>query len=813
MRFLPVSSLFVAMSALVAQAQDPAPSDPTPAEQPHKSPTSPAGNAGKSQKNEVDEYRQAISDHLSVVRMQMFDPAFPLARRETIASETLAFLRSQVAEAPNPEEALAVWATLIDLAREFTETHPNHPMADRFRLTQAEGWWQRSRLIGRVARAEGIKPGSPDPGHDDRAKALEMFESMTKSNGPANDQYSQTARYLLAQCLADQLLVNPKMAPEDARAIQERILNLTEKMDAESISDWARLMRSRALADLDRNDEAQKEIDAVNEAFRHQFTAPWADARVRVLIKSDKWKQADEFLKSADLPTPALVKLRMDVWTDRITHRMTAEERAEATAAMFDVARVAVGREDPACDEALRKLSHSDIEPLDESPVEDWSNLATAHMRAGRTDKAAEALDNATSRETDPKKKVALTYQAGAAWLTSGKPGLCQQRMKSVLESPDSGKLGPRAGLIRVMALGRMGPSGQPMLEDAIKNHLERFPDDSITTGEVRWIEAETARNSGDMDRARIALEAIPQAHPRWMAAQLSMFRASLERLEELVLVADNKTFTKEWDIARKRLERARDSGLPADDKATIELAIARMDLTPGADRHEAARTLCNKLLPILTRDSQRQWAQSLLILADALIGRKLDLRERLAGRDRTMDVSLILDMCRVLDTSAYIIDSEATRRHLGAAMASVAESLPPAGPEFSDEVNQELELRKIRGLIYAGNPTSAEARMDAWLTANPDVKPGLLYGVADALLRLNATQKAIDYLSKWVTQVPEGTPSWFLGRLELAKALYREGHDKQSKQLVEATLLLYPEAGGQGMRRKFDTLRRSLGK
>jgi len=102
---------------------------------------------------------------------------------------------------------------------------------------------------------------------------------------------------------------------------------------------------------------------------------------------------------------------------------------------------------------------------------------------------------------------------------------------------------------------------------------------------------------------------------------------------------------------------------------------------------------------------------------------------------------------------------------------------------------------------------------MDTWLTANPDVKPGLLYGVADALLRLNATQKAIDYLSKWVTQVPEGTPSWFLGRLELAKALYREGNDKQAKQLVDTTLLLYPEAGGVGMKRKYDAFRRSMGK
>jgi len=772
-----------------------------------------AGNAAA--KSDSDTFRQSIVDHLAVIRNQMLDTAFPLARREAIAAETLAYLRSLVAEAPTPDDALHVWATLIDLAHDFSDAHPKHPMSDRFQLTQAEAWWQRSRLANRVAAASATsaKGQATDAGKGDRAKAREMLEAITKANGPANDQYSQTARYLLAQCLADRIQADPGMSIDDTAASRERILNLTEKMDAETLADWAHVMRARVLAELGRTDQAKTEVDSISETFRHQFTAPWAEVHVLVQVKSGQWKEADDFLKSLDLPVPAMAKLRTEVWVDRVARPMTAPEKAEATTALFEAARIAASKEDPACDEALRKLSRSGIEPLADAASGDWSLLATAHMRAGRTESAAVALDHAASLENDPKKRTALNYQAGAAWMTSGKPNLSQQRMKTVLDSPDLGALGPRAGLIRVMALSRMGTAGRTQLDEAIASHLERFAADTLATGEVRWIESESARASGASDRARIALEAIPPGHPRWMAAQLAMFRAALERLEELVLIADNKSFAKVWDLARKRLERARDSGLSAEDKATIELAIARMDLTPGADRFDAARQTCTRLMPILTRDSQRQWAQAIGILADALIGRKLDLRERLAGRDRSMDVNLILDMCRVLDTSAFIIDSEATRRHLGAAMASVAESLPPAGPEFTPDVNQELELRKIRGLIYAGNPSAAETRLDAWLTANPDVKPGLLYGVADALLRLNATQKAIDYLSKWVTQVPEGSPYWFLGRLELAKALYREGHDKQAKQLVEATLLLYPEAGGVGMKRKFDAFRRSLGK
>lgn len=289
------------------------------------------------------------------------------------------------------------------------------------------------------------------------------------------------------------------------------------------------------------------------------------------------------------------------------------------------------------------------------------------------------------------------------------------------------------------------------------------------------------------------------------------MARLDLDRLEELVLVSDTRQFASEWDRARKRLEQARDEALSKPDKASMELALARIDLTPGSDRIEAARQTALRLLPNLTRENQRQWAQAILIMADALLGRALDFESRMS-QNKVMDATLVLDMCRVLDTSASVIDTENTRRQLGGAMAKLAASLPPTGPDFSPEVNRELELRRIRGLIYAGQPSAAEPRLDAWIKSNPNVRSTMLYAVADALLRLNATAKAIGYLGEWVGHEAEGSPQWFLGRLELAKALYREGRDSEAAKLIDATLVLYPEAGGPGLKRRFDRLRRSIG-
>jgi len=414
-RFIPI---FASLSATIALGQSPssAAGDST-------SPQPPAatGKTAKAPKSEVEEYRQGIADHLTLVHKQMLDTAFPLARREAIAAETLAYLRTQVAEAPNPVEALAVWAKLIDLAREFSEVHPNHPMSDRFLLTRAEGWWQRLRLASRVAQASGGDANAPNPGKADRDTARELLEAMKKANGPANDQYSQTARYLLAQCLADRILAEPDITADDAKATRERILELTKGMDAETLADWSRVMRARALAELGRIDEASAEVDKISEAFRNQFTVPWAEVRVLVLTKSKKWNEAGEFLKTADVPIPALAKLRTEVWTDRLAQAKTPEEKAESAAALISAARLALSKEDPACDEALRQISRTGIEPAADAPPDDWSTLAKAHLRAGRTESAAVALDHAAEHETDAKNRTSLTYQAGAAWLSAGK--------------------------------------------------------------------------------------------------------------------------------------------------------------------------------------------------------------------------------------------------------------------------------------------------------------------------------------------------------------------------------------------------------
>jgi tetratricopeptide (TPR) repeat protein len=327
----------------------------------------------------------------------------------------------------------------------------------------------------------------------------------------------------------------------------------------------------------------------------------------------------------------------------------------------------------------------------------------------------------------------------------------------------------------------------------------------------VRWIEGEQLVAQGKREEAIQAWSAIPPGHARWLAASLSMMRLDLEVLDNLILVADNRGFATRWDASRRRLERARDQASELAEKLTLELAIARVDLTPGSDRADAARQAVLRLQPKLTRDSQRQWAECILILADALLGRSLDLESRLRERDLKMDDSLVLDMCRVLDTQASIIDTEGIRKQLGGTMARLAESLPAISKEIGQDDNGELELRKIRGLIYAGQPSLAESRMDAWLKAHPDISPSLLFAVSDALLRLNATAKAISYLRIWLSQEPEGGTPWFLGRLELAKALYREGRDKEAARLIDATLVLYPEAGGIGLKRKFDALRRSI--
>lgn len=758
-----------------------------------------------------EEFLRSIDEYLGLVRQQMVDPAFPLVRREAIASETLAMLRSRIGEAPAPDDALKVWALLIDVANTFSNKHPRHPMEERFRLTQAEAWWQMSRLGSRMQAVRS--PASPvDSARPDRDRAIAILRESLKAIGQGNDSQSQMSRYLLAQCLADQVVATP--ASPQVREWREEILALTEKLDNESISDWALIMRARALSETGRDIESLNVLEKTTPAFRHRYASAWADVKISVFIKMKKWQEAEAFLRSTDLPASLAARLEIDLWAQRWKENLTDSEKIDIQNKTFAAVLKIRQATDPDAIQARKILALSGIAPPENAPSLWWVALAEALLFQGQDEKGARALDTATERARAEKSQANAAkyeFQAGAAWYKSGQFNTAQARMLDVISQAEPTSVGPRASLLRVMSLKAMGLSGRPMLADAIAMHMERFAEDELTTGEVLWIKGETGAASGDKDGAIEAWGEIPPNHPRWLAANLASARIDLEQLETLVLVGDNKAFARRWDMARKRLEMARDEALAPADKITIELYICRIDLTPGSDRVDNARQACLRLQPRLTRESQRQLYSAVMIMTDALLGRSLDLEAQLKARDQQMDDSIVIDMCRVLDISAAIIDTEPVRKQLGSAMARLSESLPSADHKKSTEVNQELELRKIRGLIYAGQPTAAEPRLDAWMKANPDVSPTLLYAVSDALLRLNATSKAINYLTRWVGQETEGEIPWFLGRLELAKALYREGRDDEARKLIDATLVLYPDAGGPGLKRRYERLRSSI--
>ena len=361
----------------------------------------------------TDDFLQSIADHLSVVREQMIDTAFPLARREAIASETLGMLRGKVGESPNTEDALKVWSILIDLAELFGKKHPGHPMSDRFKLTIAEAWWQRSRLLTKIEVARN--PSSTvDAGKMDREKARQLFEKMVVSNGPANDQYSQSARYLLAQCLADEISASPKLDPVKAVPEREKILELTKNLDSDSLLDWSYLIRARTMADLGRSEAARTELEKTSESFRHRNGAAWADVKVAVLAKCNRWDEADHFLKSTDLPITLSARLRVALWADRATKPLNAEELKTVQTAVFESMEKLKDKDDSDAVQARRILSLSKIQPKDDAKSSDWSNLAESYVRNGQPELSAMAYDKAAARavaEMNPVLKMKYQFQ------------------------------------------------------------------------------------------------------------------------------------------------------------------------------------------------------------------------------------------------------------------------------------------------------------------------------------------------------------------------------------------------------------------
>jgi hypothetical protein len=290
------------------------------------------------------------------------------------------------------------------------------------------------------------------------------------------------------------------------------------------------------------------------------------------------------------------------------------------------------------------------------------------------------------------------------------------------------------------------------------------------------------------------------------------MARMSQAELDTLRISADRSQIDARFAAARKFLSESLDQARSAVDKADLELALARLELTPIVGGPDQARQRCEQVLHAASRTDQRDQARRLRIVALAVLNR-FDEAEKEArdesARTRPAD---LLEVTRLLDHIASDSESDLRMRRFGLIIRTLLGNAQEGPSELSEDQLAELRLRNCRALVFRGDDEGARRTLTAWNGNVPEDDRGFLRDLADTYFRLEAYALAIDVERLRQKRLATGSLPWFESRYRLALAEYRSGKTRDALHLIDATAILHPDLGGGSLREKFVRLRQRIG-
>ena len=346
---------------------------------------------------------------------------------------------------------------------------------------------------------------------------------------------------------------------------------------------------------------------------------------------------------------------------------------------------------------------------------------------------------------------------------------------------------------------------------DALEAQIHQFPRDPATN-EARWLLGRLRLASAEKDAAFSLWAAITPGTPRWVDARLAIARNSQEELDILRIGNDRAAIDARYAKARAFLTESLQLAPSAVEKADLELALARLEMTPVVGSPEQARLRCEQVLHSASRSDQRDRARRLVVVALAELNRfdeaEAKAREE-SSRSRPVD---LLETARLLDHVASDSESDLRIRRFGLIIRTLLPLDPEGDKTLSEEQMAELRLRRCRALLFRGDDEGARRSLTAWNGRVPEDDQGFLKDLGDTYFRLEAYVLAIDVERLRQQRLPTGSLPWFESRYRLALAEHRAGKNKDALHLIDATSILHPDLGGGELREKFIRLRQKIG-
>ena len=283
---------------------------------------------------------------------------------------------------------------------------------------------------------------------------------------------------------------------------------------------------------------------------------------------------------------------------------LSGAARIEAEADAFRRARALRGSNRPEAREALSNLARTLDEPPPHADPEAWDLLADAALGLGDAPRASRLDVSGAERARTlgrPEEAARLLLRAGAILFQVGDYAGADALLGRAWDVPKAGPARPKAGLLRALARGRALADNQPGATRAgylasLRDLIREYPDDP-TTPEARWLLGEAEREDGRLAEAIAARwKAIPVGHARWLASRLAIAAENQRELDELRIGDDSTALRSNFRDAVAFLRESARQATAAADLTELDLASARLDLTPTVGRPELARSLCDRL-------------------------------------------------------------------------------------------------------------------------------------------------------------------------------------------------------------------------
>ena len=570
-----------------------------------------------------------LETHLAAMRQQVDDRSLDVAKRGRIALEMAASLDRAAQAVSDAEARRDRWTRAVGVLDEFRAKNPGGALDRQLRLqasvylwARAESWLQQRELSpgDDRARARAI---------EDLDLAINRLRALDQGRHPETDALTQNVRFRLARSLVDRAELEPEGSPARADREREALKALDRPITEPELHGYALLLRGELLGRIGRVDEALAAIDEASKADPAPPDATQVGARVDILLGRKRFADALKAVDASKVDQAARDLLAVRVLLAQRDHAAPGQARTEAESALFQRIEALRASKKPESRRALIALARSLIEPAPSLGPDAWDALAEGFLIVGDPARAGAIEAKGASRAEAlgrAEQATAMRLRAGAYLFQAGRFIEADAPLSRVVADPKAGDVRARAGLLRILARGRalatkLPEASQRSYVEALESQIRMFPDDP-SAGEARWLLGRLRLATSDRDAAVKLWSAIPRQDPRWLDAQLAAASLRQEDLDLHRLANDRAVVKRTTDEARSLLASTEEQSRDDSERASVLLALAHLELTPGVGDPDAARLVCERIIRSASRAEQRDRARWMRVLALGKLGR-----------------------------------------------------------------------------------------------------------------------------------------------------------------------------------------------